>query len=103
MSKDWRWQKKHRESIKSRLIKPRVNQIENKTVSQSLSAEKLHNGSLLIPTTAGVPEKISTTDSIDIEIIDTPFDPENNIIHVTNQKPIQTQNTWVQEPSSISK
>ena len=94
---------KNRESIKSRLRKPRVNQIENKTVPQSLSTENNHNGSLLIPTTAGVPEKISTTDSINIEIIDTPFDPENIIIQVTNQQPIQTQNTWVQEPSSISK
>ena len=83
----------HRESIKSRLRKPRVNQIEDKTTASKCSSiDETPRISFLIPTTAGIP--------MNIEIIDTPFEPENIIIQVTNQQPDQLQNTWRQETLS---
>ena len=81
--------------------KPGVNQIEDKTTaSKCSSTDDTPRSSFLIPTTAGIPVKITTTATMNIEIIDTPFDPENIIIQVTNQQPDQLQNTWRQETLS---
>ena len=92
---------KHTETIKSRLRKSRANQAENETtVTKCSSANNTHIGSFHIPSTASITEKISTIDSINVEIIDTPFDRDNIIIQVTNQHPIQTQNPWIQGTSS---
>ena len=80
--------------------KPRVTQAENKTVTKCASANNTYIGSFLTPSTDIVTEKISTTDFINVEIIDTPFDPANIKIQVTNQQPNQTRNTWIQGISS---
>ena len=72
---------KYTESIKSRLRKPRAYQEENKpTVTKCSTANITHIRPFLIPSTASISENISTTDSINIDIIDTPFDRENIII-----------------------